>query len=156
LVGNDIVDLNQALKESNWKRKGYLEKIFTADERFLISSAKDPEMMVWLLWTMKESVYKVYTRETKIRTFAPAELCCNNLIVHKKTATGNVQHQDETYFTQSTLEKKYIHTIAALEVAVFDSIKLKISRHDPSDSSYRSTNPISVSHHGNYLALAYL
>lgn len=156
MIGNDIVDLNLALKESNWKRKGYLEKIFSADERFLISSAIDPEIMVWLLWSMKEAAYKVYTRGTKIRTFAPAELCCNNLIIHKKTATGKVQHEDKTYFSNSAIEKKYIHTIAARDPAIFDNVKLKISSYYPSDSSYRASHPASVSHHGNYLALAYL
>jgi lactate dehydrogenase-like 2-hydroxyacid dehydrogenase len=30
-IGNDIVDLALARKESNWKRPGYLNKIFTTN-----------------------------------------------------------------------------------------------------------------------------
>jgi hypothetical protein len=32
VIGNDIVDLALARKESNWKRPGYLNKIFTTKE----------------------------------------------------------------------------------------------------------------------------
>jgi hypothetical protein len=39
VIGNDIVDL-AARKESNWKRPGYLNKIFTTKEQLLISSAE--------------------------------------------------------------------------------------------------------------------
>jgi hypothetical protein len=45
VIGNDIVDL--AWKESNWKRPGYLNKIFTTKEQLLISSAENPNTMVW-------------------------------------------------------------------------------------------------------------
>ncbi|MBB5436627.1 phosphopantetheinyl transferase (holo-ACP synthase) [Pedobacter sp. AK017] len=156
MIGNDIVDLEQAKKESNWKRKGYLEKIFTPGERFLISAAKDAEMMVWLLWTMKESAYKIFSRENKIRVFAPAAIVCNNLIIHKKTATGNVWYQEQSYFTKTSITERYIHTLAAADASLLQKIRYKISCYDACDSSYRATNPGSVSHHGIYLALAYL
>ena len=156
MIGNDIVDLGQAKKESNWRRKGYLEKIFTADEQFLISTAEDPEIMVWLLWSMKESVYKVYTNGTKIRTFAPAAISCSNLIVHEKMATGNVSYQQQAYFTCSSIAEKYLHTIAACDKNLLDKVQVQISPYDPLDSGYKATNPLSVSHHGDYLALIYL
>lgn len=156
MIGNDIVDLHQAAKESNWKRNGYLEKIFTAHEQFLIQSAKDAEMMVWLLWTMKESVYKASSRETKIRSFNPTSLCTNNLILHDIGATGNLMHQDTLYHCQSILSTNYIHTIASAKSEILNDVMLKIIEYDASDSSYRNTNPSCVSHHGSYLALIYL
>lgn len=156
MIGNDIVDLSRAAKESNWKRKGYLEKIFTAHEQFLIKSAKDSDIMVWLLWTMKESVYKACSKATKITFFNPASLCCNNLIMHKRTATGNITHEDTLYHCRSILTPAYIHTIASAEMEGLDNAVLKIVGYDASDSSYRNTNPASVSHHGSYLALIYL
>ena len=36
MIGNDIIDLDVAKTESNWKRKGFLDKIFTANEQFQI------------------------------------------------------------------------------------------------------------------------
>lgn len=155
MAGNDIVDLDQAKKESNWRRKGYLEKIFTADEQFLISTAEDPEIMVWLLWSMKEAVYKLHTRGTKIRTFAPTSISCNNLIVHEKVATGSVAYQQQVYFTCSSITEQYIHTIAAQDKVLLKQVQAQIGPYDPLNSGYKATNPISVSHHGHYLALIY-
>lgn len=156
MTGNDIVDLETALKESDWRRKGYLEKIFSPAERFLISSAEDAETMVWLLWTMKESAYKIFSRAEKTRIFAPAAIVCSNLIVHKKTAAGDVLHQDQRYFTSSSITEKYIHTFAVSDREVLNKVKVRISSYHPDDRSYKTGNPASVSHHGRYLALVYL
>ena len=36
MIGNDVVDLELAKKESNWQRRGFLSKIFTKNEQRLI------------------------------------------------------------------------------------------------------------------------
>lgn len=156
MIGNDIVDLDQAEKESNWQRKGYLDKIFTAEERFLISTAEKPGIMVWLLWTMKESAYKVRSRETKIRSFTPACIACSNLTLLQETATGNVRYEDQTYFTTSSIQENYIHTIAAQHKTVLHEACIRITSYDPLNAAYKNTHPACVSHHGSYLALIYL
>mgnify|MGYP003583470498 CR=1 FL=1 len=43
MIGNDIVDLVLAKKESNWKRNRFLDKIFTIKEQVLIVDAENPE-----------------------------------------------------------------------------------------------------------------
>lgn len=154
MIGNDIVDLLQADKDSNWKRKGYLDKIFTEEEQFLISSDMHPALMVWLLWSMKEAAYKINSRVTKLRTFAPIKLRCNNLIIRKGRATGNVLYEDEIYFTSSAFNEDYVHTIAAITEKDLLLTDIKITEH--TSNEYRSSNPASVSHHGRFLALAYI
>jgi phosphopantetheinyl transferase (holo-ACP synthase) len=76
MTGNDIVDIRTADTESNWKRSGFLEKIYTDQEQQYIQDAADPGQMVWRLWSMKESAYKIYSRQRGIRFFAPKKLCC--------------------------------------------------------------------------------
>ena len=49
MIGNDIVDLDLAQKKSNWRRKGFLNKIFTLQEQSLIHNDFNPERMVWNL-----------------------------------------------------------------------------------------------------------
>lgn len=154
MIGNDIVDLLQADKDSNWKRKGYLDKIFTDEEQFLISSDMHPSLMVWLLWSMKEAAYKINSRATKLRTFAPIKLRCNNLIIRKGKATGNVLYEGEVYFTSSVFNDDYVHTIAAAAEKDLILTDIKITQH--TGNNYRNSNPASVSHHGRYLALAYI
>ncbi|WP_316818559.1 4'-phosphopantetheinyl transferase superfamily protein [Pedobacter nyackensis] len=156
MIGNDIVDLNRAAKESNWKRTGYLEKIFTPEEKFLIHTAKDPDILVWLFWSMKEAAYKAATDQTKIRSFAPFLLSCSNLVLHPGTATGNITYDGKLYHSQSIITQTYIHTIAATRTKMLNDIKLKIDDYDAADRSYKESNPTSISHHGSFLALIYL
>lgn len=156
MIGNDIVDLNLAAIESNWRRSRYLEKLFTTSERFLIAAATAPEIMVWLLWTMKESAYKARAAEIKLHSFAPTLLACDNLVLHQESASGRISYLGQTYYSQSTIAPAYIHTIAAEETETINRAITKIDNYDAADDSYRYSNPISVSHHGNYLALIYL
>lgn len=153
MIGNDIVDLLQAAKDSNWQRNGFLDKLFTAEEQFLISSDIHPPMMVWLLWSMKESAYKIDSRETKLRLFAPVKLVCKNLIVHDSQATGNVWCNDRIYYTRSQFNEDYVHTLAGEQEDDLDRASVQIMDYH---QEYRISNPQSVSHHGRYLALAYL
>ena len=118
MIGNDIVDLVLAKKESNWKRRGYLDKIFTQKEQLLIKEAINPEVMVWNLWTRKEAAYKIYNRETKIRAYMPLQLecdlesdtvgtvCCNGLLFHTNTKIAQ-----ESIYTIPVAQKQYLHQI---------------------------------------------
>ncbi|MCO4822358.1 MAG: 4-phosphopantetheinyl transferase family protein [Flavobacteriaceae bacterium] len=109
MIGNDIVDLKQARIDSNWKRKGFLEKIFTQNEQVLIFSSANQHQTVWLLWSMKEAAYKIYMRQFGNRFFNPTRLECN---IETKTK-GHVVIGDNTFDTISQIDKNYIHTIAS-------------------------------------------
>lgn len=74
MIGNDIVDLNLSRVQSNWKRKGFLEKQYTPLEQKQIFSSKHPELCLWRFWTMKEAVYKVIVQDHKQRFFDPKKL----------------------------------------------------------------------------------
>ncbi|RQO70067.1 phosphopantetheinyl transferase [Pedobacter sp. KBW06] len=155
MIGNDIVDLLQADAESNWRRKGYLQKVFSSEEQQLIHSASNPCQMVWLLWSMKEAVYKIHSRKKNWQAFAPGKLYCSEVKISGQCASGVVTCQRIRYFTQSSLCPDFIHTIAG-ESFPIEAASIRISSYDPSDLSYRNTAPATVSHHGRYLALAYL
>ncbi|AKD56387.1 4'-phosphopantetheinyl transferase family protein [Spirosoma radiotolerans] len=111
MIGNDIVDLEQASRESNWRRKGYIDKLFTRHEQQLIFGAPDPDRMVWLLWSMKESAYKLAVRQTKNRAFAPVKLECSVNVSAEAAAEGYVLY-GESYQTKSLITSRYIATVA--------------------------------------------
>ncbi len=106
MTGNDIVDLNTAATESNWKRRGFIEKIFTPAEQHHILHASAPGLAVWRLWTMKESTYKVHIRQTGLRLFAPQKYQCQ--ILDDTRGFVNVDHKQ--FDTYSTLTKEYIYS----------------------------------------------
>jgi phosphopantetheinyl transferase (holo-ACP synthase) len=113
MTGNDIVDLKVAAAESNWRRKGFTEKIFTQQEQQYINDAVLQDAMVWRLWTMKESAYKIYTRQYGGRFFAPKKFKC---ILLTETS-GLVKFNNITYQTTTVNSKDHIYTIARIEGA---------------------------------------
>ncbi|GAB4017828.1 4'-phosphopantetheinyl transferase family protein [Spirosoma koreense] len=111
MIGNDIVDLAQARRESNWRRKGFLDKLFTLAEQRLIRNADDPDALVWTLWSMKESAYKLVVQETGQRFFAPHKLICRIVRTDATSIAGYVSYQ-KTYSTLSTLTDRYVASVA--------------------------------------------
>jgi phosphopantetheinyl transferase (holo-ACP synthase) len=108
MSGNDIVDIKTAAAESNWQRKGYIEKIFTSQEQQFIKNAAIPNKMVWRLWTMKESAYKIYTRQCGGCFFAPQKFSC----FLQSAATGIVVFNNQYYPTTTITQSNYIYSIA--------------------------------------------
>lgn len=155
MIGNDIIDLALARKESNWKRKGFLDKIFTPKEQLLIYNAANPEVMVWNLWSRKEAAYKIYNRETQIRAYIPLQLEC----ICESETLGTVSCNGNTYFTLTVITDEFIHSIAVLKKEYLNAIKVldcndKISKTNGIpfviDELTKNIKPVSISHHGRF------
>ena len=151
MSGNDLVDLRCAALESNWQRKGFLDKLFSEAEKAHILSSADPFIQVWTYWTMKEAVYKIYSRATGIRTFAPAKLLCRELDRY----SGTVSIDSELFHTRTSITPNYIHTIATRAISSLTDIRIEIIEHNGDVPEYASKKPACLSHHGAYLALIY-
>ena len=106
-VGNDIIDLTLAGKALA-RQERYLEKAFCPSERDLIQSSPDPLRMLWLLWSMKESAYKVHVRKTLQRRLNPIRFVCEL----GGEGRGRVSIDSSRYDTNSRVEEEFIHTIA--------------------------------------------
>jgi len=151
MIGNDIIDLELAAQQSNWQRPGYLDKIFTGEERSMITNAENPTLMVWQLWSRKEAVYKIINRLTHIRTYAPLTFqCTENFVTHKGTL----------YPFKSYLTGNCIHTIAVERPALFGALEVYTGKREEWNISkdeygipFLEGKPVSVSHHGRYAAM---
>ena len=159
MIGNDIVDLALARKESNWKRQGFLDKIFTPQEQMLISNSDNPEITVWNLWSRKEAAYKIYNRQTQMRAFIPKQLECFDIKIDDEIVYGKVVCYNEVYFTKTTITSDYIATDAVINNGDFDKIKAINPSTDiiktngiPNyfDTENKIWKPISKTHHGRF------
>jgi phosphopantetheinyl transferase (holo-ACP synthase) len=157
MIGNDIVDLAKAKKDSNCKRAGFLDKLFTKKEQELIVSDVNPELIVWNLWSRKEAAYKIYNRITGIRAFIPLQLSCDFF----DEINGIVKCNEFIFYTKTTLTGDQIHTVAVIEMDLFAKIKslraadqiIKIGGLPYYYNSLTNENiPASISHHGRYQA----
>ena len=174
MLGNDIVDLQKAKAESNWQRNGYLSKIFTAEERIQILNSPDPDIIVWLLWSMKEATYKIVNRERLQRFYSPKKFSCQ-----LNGSNGLVNFESRIFYTGSEISKKLIHTIASAEKQnlAFIQTYYTENKHDYAlafntksnlyylekdaygipnlvDKKTGESYAVSISHHGAYLAIS--
>lgn len=159
MIGNDIVDLALAQKESNWQRKGFLDKIFTQNEQLLILNAENPAMVVWNLWSRKEAAYKIYNRKTQIRGYFPLRFECFDLEIIDGIVFGKVVLKNFVYFTKTVTTDQFINTIAVENIQDFDKIKIlenrsNIQKRNGIPNYFKKENslprPTSISHHGKF------
>jgi phosphopantetheinyl transferase len=118
VIGNDIVDLRQARRESNWQRPRYLSKLFSEQEREWIARSRIPDMLVWMFWSSKEAVYKQWVAGQEQRVFIPKKIVVKSW---RKTEKENYHSQliigDLAYAVQSKVTEKYIHSWTVPEPA---------------------------------------
>jgi phosphopantetheinyl transferase (holo-ACP synthase) len=155
MIGNDIVDLDLALKESNWKRNRFLDKVFSSNEQQLILNSDNQDLMVWNLWSRKEASYKIYNRQTGIRGFFPLRFEC----YYDDATTGTVSIDDFLFYTQTEIATNYIYSVAVSEKECFEKIKtldttiiIKKENGVPYllDPILNNRIPVSVTHHGRF------
>lgn len=108
MIGNDVVDLDKARLESNWRHPRFLDKIFTSDEKGFIEDSTDPFQCIWRLWSMKESAYKAYVQQHKKTFFNPKRLQCT--LINK--VTGVVFVEGNKFTTVSEVSQSSIYTTA--------------------------------------------
>ena len=159
MIGNDIIDLALAAEESNWRRSGFIDKIFTHAEQEMIFGADVPESMVWVLWSMKEAAYKIYNRLTGQRAYVPQFFECQKPRLKATHMIGKVTTEELLFFTKTFITRDYIETIAVLErqdlkrvVRIDKSTVLKNSNGIPNLLDIRASDyrPVSISHHGRF------
>ena len=150
MIGNDIVDLALAKKESNWNRQRFLDKVFTPLEQKRIQNFKNPEHIVWQFWTMKESCYKIQNRKSGERIFNPIQYECFQ---------NTVSFEDIVFYTKTQLTSDFIYTIATTSLDDFDCIfhldnRENITKIDDfpfwNCNLKNKINPASITHHGRF------
>ena len=168
MIGNDIVDLNLAKTQSNWKRRGYLDKIFTENEQSLIFESENPTAKVWNLWSRKEAAYKIFNRSTNIRVFNPKKFDCFDVSIKENETIGKVVLGDKIYSTKTIVSADFINSVAItnenqkysyqiFDIELYNSFlkKKKIVKDQFGipyifDEKTLKTKIISIAHHGSF------
>ena len=158
MIGNDVIDLLQSRKESNWQRRGFVEKLFTIDEQILIKKESNPENMIWLFWSMKEAAYKIYNRQTKRREFIPQKLSCKIVAKKNDCIKGQVSCEENIYYTKTAILNDAIHTIAVCSFNDLNKV-IEIEHKEIFKDQYgipyinnvlHGIQDVSISHHGRF------
>lgn len=159
MIGNDVVDLAVAKTESNWKRKGYLDKIATASEQLLLQKSTNQELAFWNLWSRKEAVYKIIIQKGGKRGYYPIKIVCLDLNLEY----GVVQFQNQIFYTKTTVTAESVYSLAVEDVINFEKIKALENNHllfkvdgIPFISLNNLVKNVSKTHHGKFERIVYL
>ena len=159
MIGNDVIDLALATTQSNWKRNGYLDKIFTNLEQQLIFKNSNQDEMVWSLWSRKEAVYKVLIQKGMQKGYYPIKIEC----INADYENGMVNFGNQIYYTKTIISDDSIHSLALENSDFFDNIKkiqyykkLKIINGIPFYELNSKLLSASKSHHGRFEEIVYL
>jgi phosphopantetheine--protein transferase-like protein len=113
MVGNDIVDLSIAHVGVGQRRIRFMEKLFTIEEIDIIKKSNNEDLFIWLMWSIKESVYKIIVRQERKIRYAPKSIICQDIISLKNNSySSTAKYKDQTYSTRSIIKSECIHTIA--------------------------------------------
>jgi len=184
MIGNDIVDIIETRKTTNWRRPRFLEKLFTRREQHWIKNCEDPFLMVWRLWSMKEAAYKLYIQINPSRFYNPKAFKCDieNLkvrykhfdcyvktkitskyIVSEARLKDDKMTSEAMFFDHNNIEKQ--SEILKSEILKSISNTYHINKNNlellknefgvPAVEFNLKRINISLTHHGNYGAFAY-
>ena len=109
MIGNDIIDLDLTKAKTDWKRRGFLNKIFTSSEQEFINSSEDPFLTVWKLWSIKESAYKLNMKYDTSRRFNPSKIECHL----SKLLPTSVTIGTKKYYSNTLQTDEYIYSYAS-------------------------------------------
>ena len=107
MIGNDIVDLAKAKRDTFIFRPRYLDKLCSREEVNLVRSSSNSIQTFWRLWTMKETAYKAYQRQfsfgAKYNPFAFSSQLIDEEV-------GIVSYQNHTLITRSFKTDKFMYS----------------------------------------------
>jgi phosphopantetheinyl transferase (holo-ACP synthase) len=143
-AGNDIVALN-AIDIQRTNNSGFYSKFITASEQSLYSqdgiSAMPFENFTWLLWSVKESVYKYLKRTDTSLIFSPAKIIIQNIdapnSINEPIYTGKVLYQSVILYFRSKVNNDFIASVVN-DTEGFEDLYWGIQSIDKSDSAYQS------------------
>ncbi|WP_296311429.1 4'-phosphopantetheinyl transferase family protein [Winogradskyella sp. UBA3174] len=137
MIGNDIVDISEAKQSSNWERPRFLDKLFTPREQQLIKNSDNLFLMVWRLWSMKESAYKLYTQLNPSRFYNPKQFECEI-----NDSEGEVIYKDFRCYLKTKTTSQYIMSEARLDVKDMISESIKLDDSSPKNQSEAVKNKL--------------
>lgn len=120
MIGNDVIDLTLATQQSNWQRKNYLDKVYTPLEQEFITTATNPDEMVWSLWSRKEAVYKIIRQKGGKSGYYPKSIECLDTC----STNGKVRFEYSIYYTKTVIHDSLLQTIAVTISSDFQFVRM--------------------------------
>jgi len=122
-AGNDIVDLNLIDVNSTKDFRFYSKILCHSEQDLYITLDKkiNFEQYVWLLWSIKESVYKYFKRFSPSLIFSPTKININQIDFPSSLTLNEIFYDEEG---KSFKDKNFIKCQVKFENLIFYSISI--------------------------------
>ena len=186
MIGNDVVDLRDPETSPSTRHPRFDERVFAEEERDRIAAAADAERLRWTLWAAKEAAFKAAKRLDQGLVFTPRRFVVDlehGVVVHETAGRFalDLTVRDDVVHAVARMEAipaaaVITGFVASEDVRQSDSVRhFALARLAKSLGNLRGSIdaspgsrapslrtsgggelPISLSHHGRFVAFAAL
>ncbi len=131
IVGNDIIDLNLSVVANKADDLRFVKRICSPDEEDLLAVAEDQQLLLWYIWSAKESAYKIAKKYCCATVFSPQQFIVNRIssaIRSDTEASGEVTYQGMQIPVRWQHRSTNIHCVGVWpdQAAAFDEVVVGI------------------------------
>jgi phosphopantetheinyl transferase (holo-ACP synthase) len=112
MLGNDIVDLNDAETREGARHERFDGRVFSAAERDAIAASPRPAQTRWMLWAAKEAAYKAARRIDPHTVFSPPRF----RVTLDRDGAGTVRHDDRPFDVRVETVGPCVHALAGADL----------------------------------------
>ncbi|MCH6559653.1 4-phosphopantetheinyl transferase family protein [candidate division KSB1 bacterium] len=114
LLGNDIVDLNEAGITGKFYSARFVERVFSREEKSAISLSENPDLTLWMFWAAKETAYKIISKITGPPVFSYKKFKTTfRKKISKSKSKFEVVYDARQFQIELTTNINYIHAVGA-------------------------------------------
>jgi phosphopantetheinyl transferase (holo-ACP synthase) len=109
MIGNDVVDLDDAETQPGSAHPRFDARVFAAEERAALAASPSPHRLRWILWAAKEAAYKVARKLDASTVFSPSRFVV-------RVESNVVEHEARRYRLQVLQTSDWVHALACDDV----------------------------------------
>jgi phosphopantetheinyl transferase (holo-ACP synthase) len=112
LLGNDIIDLNEAGIAGKFHNARFVERVFSHEEKSAISVSENPDLTLWMFWAAKETAYKIISKITGPPVFSHKKFKITfRKQISKSKSEFEVVYDARQFQIELTSNINYIHAV---------------------------------------------
>lgn len=132
LIGNDVVDLSLPETQEKDRLSRFAKRVCTREEQTLLAGTDRPHLMLWALWSAKETAYKIAKKHRSETIFSPirfiVEPASLPLFSGESVAIGNVRYQGTEIQVRWHSAEEYIHCVGIWADRSLNEVLVAVAR----------------------------
>lgn len=109
MLGNDIVDLSDPETRLDGLHPRFHERVFSLEERALLTDHEDPHRLCWSYWAAKEATYKWLRKQDETVIFSPRRMTVR--FEKDSLERGEVLVGDERVVVEFLQYSEFVHAL---------------------------------------------